>query len=341
MRRSLVFLAAATLAQPGTAGAQEAPTPPLFASDEPLRLTVAADFQQLRRDRSQESEEREGFLTLPDADGASVPLKIRTRGRTRLRSSICEFPPLRLNVPKSAVEGTVLEGQDKLKLVTHCRAREENQTNTLEEYLAYRLLNRLTERSFRVRLARVTYVDLSRREQPHEQWGFLIEDDDHLAERLGGEVMDESVEVPVRDFRGRNTALVSLFQYMIGNTDWSMAQHHNTVLVRTPADIIPVPYDFDWSGLVNASYARPDSTLGLRTVRQRAYREPCRYDIDYPALFEHFRANREALEAEVRGIPGLDEDRQAEALGYIAEFFETIDDPAKAQEEIVEGCRRA
>lgn len=319
-------------------GAQESPLP-LFRDHEPLHLTIAADFAQLLRDRSQDSEERDGSITFGDSIGASVPVKIRTRGRFRLQSRICAFPPLRLNVPKQAVVGTVLEGQDKFKLVTHCRDRDGYEANALEEYLVYRMLNQLTDRSFQVRLVRLTYVDISGSEGPRERWGFLIESDDALAERLGGTLMDEEVEVPIRDFRGRNTGLVSLFQFMIGNTDWSMGQHHNFVLVRTPEDIVPVPYDFDWTGFVNAPYARPDSTLRIRSVRERVYREPCRFDIDYPALFTLFRERRAALEAEIRGVPGLDDRSKAEALEYVGEFYDVLDDPEQARRRIVEGCR--
>jgi hypothetical protein len=312
---------------------------PLFAAAEPLDVTITADFHQLRRDRDDENEEREGTASLGGDIRTAIPLKIRTRGRFRLQARTCEFPPLRLNFPKSALAGTVLDGQDKLKLVAHCRNRDDYEQNALEEYLVYRLLNLLTERSFQVRLARFTYVDATEREATVQRWGFLLESEEALAERLGGSLMDQDVPVNPGLLVGRNTGLVSLFAFMVGNTDWSMLEHHNFVLVGTDDGLLPVPYDFDWAGFVAAPYARPARSLGIRSVRQRIYREFCRPDIDHPALFQLFRERRAAMEAEILGLPGLLDDRKKDAIEYLGEFFEIIDDPKKAQRQIIEGCR--
>ena len=62
-------------------------------------------------------------------------------------------------------EGTIFEGQDKFRVVTHCRDRDEYEENVLEEYLAYRIYALLTEISFRVRLARITYGDCTSSDQ--------------------------------------------------------------------------------------------------------------------------------------------------------------------------------
>jgi hypothetical protein len=333
---ALVFVLAPLIPTP--VPAQESPVP-LFAAAEPLDVTITADFHQLRRDRDDENEEREGTALLGGDGSTAIPLKIRTRGRFRLQSRTCEFPPLRLNFPKSALAGTVLDGQDKLKLVAHCRNRDDYEENVLEEYLVYRLLNLLTERSFQVRLVRFTYMDVTEREDTVQRWGFLLESEEALAGRLGGSLMDEEVPVNPGLLLGRNTGLVSLFLFMVGNTDWSMLEHHNVVLVRTGDGMLPVPYDFDWTGFVDAPYARPAPSLGIRSVRQRIYREFCRPDIDHPALFRLFRERRAAMEAEILGLPGLPDDRKKDAIEYLGEFFEIIDDPKKAQRQVIEGCR--
>jgi hypothetical protein len=340
MRRTLYLVTVVALAAHVStpARAQEPPVP-LFAERSPLELTIVADFHQLRRDRDEDSEERDGTVTVGGSGEASVPVKVRTRGRFRLQSRICQFPPLRLNFPKKAVEGTLLEGQDKIKLVTHCRDRDNYEENALEEYLVYRLLNVLTDRSFQVRLARLTYVDATGREDTQQRWGFLLESEDLLAERLGGQLMEDTLQIHLGLLRGRNTGLVSLFQFMVGNTDWSMTQLHNFVLVQTPTDVLPVPYDFDWTGFVNAPYARPDHSLGTRSVRQRVFREWCRPDVDYPALFELFQERRATMEAEILGVPALSDKRKQEALDYVAEFFDVVDDPRKAERQITRACR--
>ena len=134
-------------------GEGEAPEE-LFASDIPLVFTLEADFKQLRKDRSQESEERPARMTVKEGPGREVsfPIQLRTRGNFRLKSHICPFPPLRLNLPTDSVSGTLLEGQDKLKLVTHCMDRDSYELNALEEYLTYRIYNLLTDVGFRVQL---------------------------------------------------------------------------------------------------------------------------------------------------------------------------------------------
>jgi hypothetical protein len=312
------------------------PAAPLFSSDEPLAFRIDADFRQLRRDRDQESEERPGTVTL--ADAPPLPVQVRTRGNFRLRNSTCRFPPLRLNFPKKALAGTVLDGEDKLKLVTHCRDSDNFEQNVLEEYLAYRIYNLVTDSSFRVRLARVTYVDAAGEEDTVERWGFLIEDDDALAERLGGTVLEAEQVHPAR-FTGASIGPLELFQYLIGNTDFSVFGGHNVVVVQSESGLIPVAYDFDWSGLVNASYARPDPRLGTRSVRERVFRGMCRPDADYAGLFERFQALRPDVEALVRGQPGLEPDAQKDILEYVAGFYETLASERWRDRQIVGACR--
>ena len=142
----------------------------LFASYDVLALTLEADFEQLKKDRDQESEEREGKIILM-GDGERkdpINIQVKTRGKFRLERKNCSFPPLRLNFPGDGLEGTVMEGQDKLKLVTHCRDNGTYEQNVLEEYLAYRMYNLFTDLSLRARLARVTYVDSRGKDDPVE-----------------------------------------------------------------------------------------------------------------------------------------------------------------------------
>lgn len=327
---------AAAQAEPATGPAD----PGLFEATDPLQIEIWADFEQLRGDRDQEEEEREGRLrvTAPDGTSHDLSLLIRTRGKFRLERSTCQFPPLRLNLKKGELEGTFLEGQDKLKLVTHCRDRDDYEQNVLEEYLVYRMFNQITDRSFRVRLARMTYHDTSGSDDPTTRWGFLIEDDDLMAERLGGVLLEEEVH-PAR-ILGADAGPVTLFQFMVGNTDFSLFRDHNTKLVAKGNEVIPIPYDFDWTGFVDARYARPDPRLGIRDVKQRLYRGLCRADVDYQALYALFDEKRPAIERLIREQVGLEDDEKEDDLEYIEEFYEIINDPGKARRSIEEACRR-
>ena len=175
------------------AAAEEAP---LFNSHDVMQFTLEAPMNTLRRqDRSDEdSEERPAILrwTNPDGSIESQDIQVQTRGIFRLNKRNCDFPPLRLNLKKEAVKGTIFEGQDKLKLVVPCKLGQEYWAQyVLSEYLAYRMLNVLTPLSFRVRLARVTYIDSTGKDDPVEdRYGFIIEDDSDLAARNGGYKVD-------------------------------------------------------------------------------------------------------------------------------------------------------
>lgn len=334
-------LSLVSLFVPASAAAQGPPSPdPLFQDHEPLQLRLVADFDGLRGDREEENDERDGVMMIEGEDD-TFPIELRTRGRFRLQSRTCRFPPLRLDVPRRRMEGTAFDNQDKLKLVTHCRDDDRYEQNTLKEYLVYRLYNLLTDQSFQVRLARITYVDTSGEEDPIERWGFLIESEEALAERLGGEIIEERPngvhpsQIPP-DVAGR----VDLFQFMVGNTDYSIYSQHNVVGVEPPqATLIPVPYDFDWTGFVDAPYARPDPSLDIRNVRQRVYRGLCRPGLDYAALYDRFVSQREAMTSLIRGMDELDEDERSDAVEFLDDFWETIGDQRQAGRAIERACR--
>lgn len=314
---------------------------PLFASDEVLALTLEADFAALDRDRAEENPERPAVLWVEEADGERVRLdiQVRTRGNFRLRRSTCQFPNLRLNIRTGQARGSVFEGQDRLKLVGHCRDRNDFEQNTLEEFLVYRAYNLLTEESYRVRLARITYVDVNGRRDPLTRYAFLIESDESVAERLGGAVMDIQVAQPVL-LDAEASVRAALFHYMIGNTDWSMAYLHNTIVVSTrEGRYVPVPYDFDWSGLIEAPYASPDPSLGLRSVRDRLYRGFCRPEVDLQDLFALFNEKRDAIGELFRSQEGLDGGGANRAIRYLDGFYDIINSERRARSEIERACR--
>jgi len=314
----------------------------LFRSEAPLVLELEADFGQLLEDRDQESEERPARITLQRPGGeVSVPLEVRTRGNFRLRDHICPFPPLRLDFPEDSIAGTPLEGQDKLKLVTHCRDWDSYEQNVLEEYLAYRIYNLLTDVGFRVQLALITYRDTSGKHEAVSRLGFLLEEEDALAARLGGQMLEVPSAHP-DDFVPRQAGLMYLFEFMIGNTDWSLVQFHNVKLIRIESEYFPIPYDFDFSGLVDAPYAGPNPALAQRisTVTERLYWGICSDRIDYSALFDHFNGRREAILGLVEGQAGLTDRNARLASVYIESFYEIINDRKEADRMIVNACRR-
>jgi hypothetical protein len=339
-RTGAFVLAFGFSAQPLTG--QDNPARELFSSDSVIRFTLSADFGQLKNDRSQESEERPATVRISRVEGDSVevPLKVRTRGRFRLQKNICPFPPLRLNFQESQPRGTVFDGQDKLKLVTHCHDRDSYEQNVLEEYLAYRIYNQLTPTSFLVRLVEITYLDSSGEEDPITRMGFLIEDEAHLATRIGG----LHLEIPgarATAFEPQQMGMMFLFQYMIGNIDWSTANTQNLKVFRVDLDHFAIPYDFDWSGLVDAPYAGP-SPLTERLhgeVRERLYLGVCWDQIDFRAVFSLFEERKDNILEVVQNVPGLSESNSRWATEYLEEFYEFIQDPGQAERNLGRMCK--
>ncbi len=129
--------------------------------------------------------------------------------------------------------------------------------------------------SFRVRLLHITYKDNKQKAKSYSQYAFLIEDANDMAERNNCKEFKKAPFSQGPPNRLQMT-LVDVFEYMIGNTDWSLANYHNIKLMVPKADSLTrpfvVPYDFDFTGVVDAAYAIPDGQFGNTTVKERVYR---------------------------------------------------------------------
>jgi hypothetical protein len=231
----------------------ESPPKPLFASDDTFSITLAAPLRSIANDSSDDPDYRPAVLSYADATGAEreLPIRLRARGKSRRNPDACDFPPLRLDLPKSATAGTVFAGQNKLKLVTQCQRRDPwriFEQNLLKEYGLYRALNQLTPLSFRVRLVEVSYVDRDRGDAKWSSFGFFIEDKNDVAKRNQLEVADV-VEVALDRLEPVQTNRIELFEFMIGNTDFSLRLgppgesccHNAVVMLGTDGLYRPVP----------------------------------------------------------------------------------------------------
>jgi hypothetical protein len=318
------------------------PVTEIFTTDVPLEFVLASDFDQLGKDRSQETEDRPARLLIRDRGGEAVeiPMQVRTRGIFRLRRGTCPDPPLRLNLPETRPQGTVLDGQDKLKLVTHCRDSDSYEQNLLEEYLAYRIYNRLTDISFRVQLAKITYLDTSGKNEPVTRMAFLIEDEDAMAERLAG-MMIETPAARHSDFVLDQISLMYLFQFMVGNVDWGVGASHNVKILLKDGEYFPIPYDFDWTGLVDAPYAEPNALTESfhNSVRERLYWGTCLPGIDYQGLFARFNEESDGIMELARSQFGLSDRNIRSVVSYLQEFYEVINNPRAAERAIIDACR--
>ena len=316
---------------------------PLFQSDEPLKITLRTNIEFIRRERN-DSVEVDGTATFIDLDGSEVtrPVQVRARGNFRRSRDTCNFPPLRLNFPQGQMAGTVFDGQDRLKLVTPCQDnRDEYQRYVFDEYLAYKVLNLLTPASYRVRLVEITYEDVNGRYDVRTKYGFLIEADERMAERNRAMFLEAPQMHPMMA-DGSQSTVSSMFNYMIGNTDWSDVFFHNAVVMRTE-DFrhLTVPYDFDHAGVVNARYATVDPSIAdrIRNVRQRLFRGFCRPELEHAAVSALFNAKRDAITALYRDFPYYARpDHATDALEFYEGFWRVIDDPRQFERNITRDC---
>src|SRR4029079_15896150 len=135
----------------------EARTRKLFQDGPALAIDLASDFTLINKERTPNNDQQlPGVLTV---DGHRIPVRLGTRGHLRLKSSTCDFVPIKIDFPARELGGTVFEGQTTLKLGTHCRGDRDFDQFVLREHLAYQLVNLVTPMSFRTRLARVNYID--------------------------------------------------------------------------------------------------------------------------------------------------------------------------------------
>jgi hypothetical protein len=334
-------------ATPGAVLRQDAAAP-LFESHEVLSLTLEAPLSDVIMERSQESSEYPGVLSYENASGERVALdiEVKTRGKKRLDRNTCDFPPLRLDVEQDKVANTLFANQDKLKLVTHCKGRQAYEQYVLLEYLAYRVYNLLTDFSFKVRPAQITYVDTKEPADSLTKYAFLIENEDRMAARLGWEVLQFPQLHP--DYMEEvELSLLEVFQFMIGNTDWDAFFPepdkdeccHNTVAIGSMAVVYSVPYDFDYAGIIATPYAVPSERLPIRTVRERLYRGVCRSDEELTRTLAVFNQQKEAIYALYLNEPLLEDSYRERAIEYLDDFYEIIDDPGKVRRDIISKCR--
>ena len=340
MAASLLLVASATAQEPSDPD-------PLFADFGVVEVTISAPMTELLRKRPNE-EYLPGTLTFTQADGSEAILDIglRTRGNYRRQKRVCPFPPLRVNIKKSQTKGTLFHKQDKLKLVSHCRDRSQNYPqNLLREYLAYRVLNTLTDISYRVRLLRVTYVDSNQKQKDREQYAFFIEHKKRLGHRIGAPPLYTD-ELSAEQLEGAYSDLTSLFQYFIGNTDFSPiagaegeACCHNSTPFGTEGEpIYSIPYDFDMSGIVDAPYAEPNPRFSIRSVTQRLYRGRCKHIGNLDRSVQAFQDNRAAIYGLIDEQQDFKESTRKSVRKFVDKFYAVIDDPKRLDREVRSRC---
>lgn len=283
-----------------------------FGSEEILHISLSFDMREYVKSKS-DPKNLDALLTVKISDYDSINTAVRIKARGQMRRNYCSFPPMLIKMKDS-----------RLKLVTHCNQTAQNENYVFKEYLAYKLFNLVTPYSFKTRLVQINYTDLNNPRRSISSFGFLIENDDNMALRNNAVVLDND-NISQKHMNERDMARVALFNYMIGNTDWSVLQQHN-IKVLVPRDTfsnkgIPVAYDFDYSGFVQTSYSAPTEGLPIKMVTERYYLGNCIIKEELQVVMEQFEDLKYEFLSTIDEFEYLPDASKRKLAYYINGFF--------------------
>ncbi len=296
-----------------------------FASDELLQMTLSFDAKAFLRTRNK-PEYLDATLTLKLGETNSLSQQIKIKARGEMRRTYCAFPPVMLKFKGNGNDSGRIQGKGTLKLVTHCNPTASFEGNVLKEYLIYRMFNLVTPYSFKTRLVRMKYVDINKPEKAFTSFGILLENEDRMAERNQA-VLIKALNATQKDMVSLDMARIAVFNYMVGNTDWSVPYQHNIRIMKSmeaPSDkAIPVVYDFDYSGLVNAIYAAPFEELPIKDVTERYYLGLCGQEKELNTVIDEFTGLKDGFMNIISSFEYLSKSEKKSVLYYINSFYES------------------
>lgn len=270
-----------------------------------------------------------------------VTEKIRIIARGVMRRQICYMPPLKLDFRTDSL--SPLYKLNSLKLVSSCNPNNAYDQLLLKEYLIYKMYNLITDKSFHVRLLNLSYEDSREKKKTEVQHAFLIEDVKEMAKR------NDCRDLKNLKLNGQSTdrkqfTIFSIFEYMIGNTDWGVSVNHNTTLIALKKDSTArpfvVPFDFDYSGLVDAQYAVPSEGLEIENVRQRWYRGFPRTMEELQEVLVIYNQQKEKIYSLINNFELLTVKNRKAIIDYLDDFYKTINDPRQVKSVFIDNARK-
>lgn len=308
----------------------------LFEKDDVLLLTLETDIEALQADRGGSPSYHPATLTYQGQETEhTIGIKIRARGRFRRDPFICDFPPLHYKFPKDTTLPQPFDNQSKLKVVTHCKKDEY----IYREYYLYKVYNMLTDRSFRVRLAEITYVDSKGKVPNMTRPAFFIESEKAMAKRNGESPVDEDITLQADEVDQEALTMMHVFNYMIANRDFGVAARQNLKIITNGEERpMTVPYDFDWAGMVDASYTHKTGNTKSSYYERRRFKSLCRTEAEFQASFDKFRAIKDKVFDLYEQSPYMSKDGIKETLKYYKNFYKNINKSKVVQEVFIGSC---
>jgi hypothetical protein len=238
---------------------------PLFdeSLNELLTIEIETDLYKIKNEKSDYHSTTENFVNGQlRHKNKRFNARIQTSGHSRLAG--CEFPPLRLRLKESEIQNSLFEGNQNVRIVTHCH--EDKLQLLFREHLIYKMYSLITPYSFRVRLFKVKYLDSEHREKPITSFAFFVESDRSVEKRLKlAELKSDSTfnlktyaDIAEQWLNAPQVKLQEAFQHLIRNYDWVIF-FSNPAETMSLANIkvfydekegFPFPHDFDLAGVV-------------------------------------------------------------------------------------------
>lgn len=313
-----------------------------FADQSMLEVTIMMDLKYMMVNKLKEGQKFTANFTAKFEDGSEItgPVTLEVRGKYRREN--CYLPPLKVNFKNE--KSPILTPLGSIKLVNVCEVgRRNNADYVLKEYLTYKIFNLFTDKSLRARLLKINYIDSFGKRKPIQEFGFLLEDVSDMARR--NDCIERKTPVKHTEHTDRkHMTKVAMFEYMIGNTDWSVPARHNIKLVvpkeDTTAIPFPVPYDFDHSGLVKTDYALPPPQLSITDVTQRSYRGFARNIEEINTMAEEFIIKKEAIYNLVQNFEYISDNAKKNMISFLNEFYVTLSRPKSVNAEFIQNARK-
>lgn len=311
----------------------------LFNNDAVLQIKLTGKLNELFNNRKDNIVYHPMLLQYKEKDSSliSIQLKMQARGNFRRRKENCTMPPLMMNFPKSKTRNTIFENQNKLKLVVPCRGDEY----VIQEWLVYKLYNLITEKSFRARLLQVEFEDSLKKRKTETHYCILLEDEKSVAERNKAIVSNRTM-VPMLSTDRDQFLKMAVFQFMIGNTDWSVPYAQNIkLLAKDPAKApYTIPYDFDHAGIVSAPYALPAEELEMSSVVERRYRGYCLTDKNnFAEVFTLFNKLKDNFYSVYTNCTLLNAKYVKFVTKYLDDFYKIINNDKTIENDFGKPCK--
>jgi len=314
----------------------------LFDETDPLELTLKSDFRNLVKKKFKD-EYQAAVIEIKFNDTISIVREIKIKPRGNFRRKNCFYPPIRLNFQKTKVFLQHLSEFDKLNLVQLCKRGETFENYLLSEYYAYGIYNIITPFSFRVRLLKINYIDTSGKSKPRTNFAFIIENEKQMAARLNATPI-KTENVHSEKTNRQLSSILYMFQYLIGNTDFSIRALHNIKLIKVNNidmfEPVAIPYDFDYSGIVNAYYAIPREEIPIKTVSERFYLGFCRGEHELKQIFNIFKNKKPEIYNLILQSEFLNKKEIKRITSYLDAFYQQIENEDIALRYFNDRCRQ-